>query len=178
MVEHNSKRGATMTAAFLSIVASPAFSADICKAVASHDVPAVEAPDSVLRKGEIDTAITQYRIDKKTKLASFCSHGGYCYPAAGLKLLNCKIGAKDDYDDPDETFYSVDVIRSKVPAAQLRYEDLDNRLLSMGLCSACASIAADTYLKRPASACGRTVRSALEGNPGATKALSDGDACR
>lgn len=165
-------------ASVLSIAASSSRAADICKAVALRDVPAVEAPDSILRKGEFDTAITQYRINKKTKLTSFCSHGGYCYPANGLKLLNCKVGAKDDYDDPDEVLYSVDVIRSKVPAAQLRYDDLDNRLLSMGLCSACASNAADTYIKRPTSACGRTVRAALEGNPGATKALTEGDACQ
>ena len=168
---------ASMFAAVLPMATSPSRAADICKAVALRDVAAIEAPDSILRKGETDTAITQYRVNKKTKAASFCSHGGYCYPASGLKLLNCKIGGKDDYDDPEEVFYGVDVVRSKVPAALLRYDDLDNRLLSLGLCNACASNAADAYLKHPASACGRTVRAALEGNPGATKALNESDVC-
>lgn len=168
---------ALVVAGALCATTSCTFAADICKAIALRDVPAVEAPDTILKKGDLDTAITQYRVSK-TGRASFCSHGGYCYPAAGLKLLNCKVGAKGDFDDPDDVFYEVDVIRSKVPPALLRYDDLDNKLLSMGMCSACASNAADTYLKRPNSPCGRTVRSALEGSPVATKALTDGNACQ
>ena len=42
-------------------------------------------------------------------------------------------------DSAYEIIYDVDVIRSKVPAATLRYDDVDNRLLEMSLCSACAS---------------------------------------
>lgn len=162
----------------VQMIPMPGFAADLCEAVAVRDTPAVEASDSILRRGEKDTAITQYRVSKKTRKAVFCSHGGYCYPADGLKLLNCRIGAKDDHNDPDDTFYSVDVIRSKVPRGALRYDDLDNRLLEIGMCNACASNAADTYLKHPASRCGMTVKAALEGNPVATKALTDGNVCR
>jgi hypothetical protein len=167
-----------VTIAALFAYATPALAADICEAVAIRDVPAVEAADSIIKKGEKDTAITQYRVSKSTGKAVFCSHGGYCYPADGLRLLNCKVGAKDNYDDPDDTYYSVDVIRSKVPATTLRYDDLDNRLLQMGMCSACASNAANEYLRHPGSRCGRTVKSAIEGNPVATKALTEGDACQ
>ena len=156
----------------------PTSAADICKAVALRDVPAVEDPSSILRKGEQDGAITQYRVNRKTGKSSFCSHGGYCYPAYSLELLNCKVGAKDEYNDPEDVFYSVDVVRTKVPAALLRYDDLDNRLLDMGLCNACASSAADTYIRRPRSKCGRIVGAALEGNPEAAKALKDDDVCR
>ena len=154
-----------------------ALAADICEAVATRDVPAEESPDAVLKKGQKDEAITQYRVDKKTGRAVFCSHGGNCYAADALKLLNCKIGAKDKFDDPDDTFYSVDVDRSKVPAALLRYDDLDNRLLDMGMCSACASNAAEAYLQRPRSKCAKLVRSALEGDPAATRALTRGAGC-
>jgi hypothetical protein len=55
--------------------------ADICKAIALRDVGALESPASVLERGSYDDAITQYRINKRTGVDSFCSHGGYCYPA-------------------------------------------------------------------------------------------------
>jgi hypothetical protein len=138
----------------------------------------VEATDSILKKGEKDSAITQYRVSKKTGKAVFCSHGGYCYPADGVRLLNCKVGAKDNFDDPDDIYYRLDVIRSKVSASTLRYDDLDNRLVEIGMCSACASNAATEYLKHPSSRCARTVKLALEGNSVATKALTEGDACQ
>jgi hypothetical protein len=154
--------------------------ADICKAVALRDVPAIDDPKSILRSGEYDTAITQYRVDKKTGQTSFCSHGGYCYPThisengrkvEALRLTNCKVGARDPYDDPDEIIYGVDVIRSSVSAADLKYEDLDNRLLEMGLCSACASNVADYYLRRPDSQCAQLTRRALAGDAKALKEL-------
>ena len=54
--------------------------ADICTAVALRDVPAIEDSSSMLKKGQFDTAITRYRVNKRTGETSFCSHGGYCYP--------------------------------------------------------------------------------------------------
>ena len=132
----------------LLLAATPASGSDICQAIALRDVQAIEVPDAKLKKGERDEAVTQYRINKKTGEATLCSHGGACFPVAvtengqrveALRLTNCKVGAKDPFDDPDETFYSLDVIRSKVPAAALRVDDVDNKLLDMGLCSACAS---------------------------------------
>ena len=172
-----SMRWAVAALILLPFVTAPARAADICEAIATRNVAAVEAPGSVIKKGEKDTAITQYNVSKKTGQGVFCSHGGYCYPADGLKLLNCKIGAKDSYNDPDEVSYGLDVIRSKNSSASLRYDDLDNQLLEMGMCSACASNAADTYIKRPGSPCGKTIKRALEGNPVAKKELANGDAC-
>jgi hypothetical protein len=162
--------------------------ADICKAVALRDVPAIEDPQSILKRGEYDTAITQYRIDKKTGQTSFCSHGGYCYPThinengskvEALRLTNCRIGARDPYDDPDEITYGVDVIRSSVSAAEFKYEELDNRLLEMGLCSACASNVADHYLRQPDSQCAQLTKRALAGDAKALNELQqDPDYCQ
>lgn len=147
--------------------------ADVCEAKALLAVPAVEDPSFILKPGEIDRAVTQYRVNKKTGNGVFCSHGGLCYPAhiivngrevEALRLTNCKIGARDPYEDPDDVFYSLDVIRSAVPPVRLKMDDVDNRLLEMGLCSACAGNAAYIYLTKPKSKCGRLVREALEGN--------------
>lgn len=156
--------------------------ADICEAIALRDVPAIESPTSILTRGEHDTAITQYRVDKKTGVTSFCSHGGYCYPThviangqkvEALRLTNCKIAKRSPYNAPDEITYDVDVIRSKVPAVTLKYDDLDNRLLEMGLCSACAANAASFYIKKPNSACAQLTKKALEGNPIAAEKLRE-----
>ena len=170
--------------ATLSVLWSLCFSfdvlaADSCKAIALRDVPALEDPSSILRRGEYDTGITQYRVSKQTGLASLCSHGGYCYPThvfvdgikvKVLRLTNCKVGKKD-YENSEEYFYDVDVIRSAVNAVDLRRDDVDNKLVGMGLCSACAANAAQHYVHRPRSKCGRLVKAALEGSSAALKRL-------
>jgi hypothetical protein len=167
----------------LTFSASASNSADSCHAVALRAVPAFENPTSVLKKGELDTAITQYRVNKKTGEGSFCSHGGYCYPSRvmengisveALKLTNCQIGKRDDFDDPDDIFYAVDVVRSKLSPMELKRDDVDNRLLDLGLCSACASNAAQHYVLEPQSQCARLVKEVLEGNPQALETLSSG----
>ncbi|MCI4680595.1 hypothetical protein K9U39_18015 [Rhodoblastus acidophilus] len=174
---------ALLAVLFATAPIMPAFAADICEAIVLRDVPAVEEPSSILRRGEHDTAITQYRVNKKTGMGSFCSHGGYCYPTdvlvdgqkvEALRLTNCKVGKKDDFDDPDDVFYRVDVLRSKVSPRELRVDDVDNRLLEMGLCSACAGNAAHYYVEMPNSKCGRLVKATLEGNPAALRTLKDG----
>lgn len=164
-------RFAAVFSAFLAILSSSANAADICKAVAIRDVAAIEDPASIIPQGGYDTAIT--RVRKSDGFPSFCSHGGYCYPAASLKLMNCRVGPKSSYNDNETDYYSVDVIRSKVSGQALRRDDLDNRLLEMGLCSACAGNAAHLYITRPKSACAQTVRQALEGNPTAARKLQD-----
>jgi hypothetical protein len=90
-----------------------------------------------------------------------------------LHLTNCKVGSRDAFDDPDEVFYSIDVIRSKIPPARLRLDDVDNRLLELGLCSACASNVAYLYVNQPASRCAKLAKQALEGNPQALAALQE-----
>ena len=100
----------------------------------------------MIPRGGYDEAITQYNVNKHTRMTSFCSHGGYCYPThvfingqkqEALRLVNCKVGAKA-WEDGDEVSYAVNVDRARNSAAALRADDVENRFLEIGLCSACA----------------------------------------
>ena len=178
-------------AAALAMVATcmsaSAFANDICRAVALRDVAAIQAPDSIIPRGGYDDAITQYNVNKQTKMTSFCSHGGYCYPThvyingqkqEALRLVNCKVGARAS-ESAEEVSYAVDVDRVRNSAATLRENDVSQRFLDMGLCSACASNVTAFYVRKPASACGRLAKQALEGNPAAASKLrEDPDYCR
>jgi len=165
--------------ALMDVSLSEALSADLCKAIALRDVAAVEAPDSILQRGAYDEAVTQYRVNKQTGMTTFCSHGGYCYPThvrvndekiEALRLVNCKIGGRN-YENREEIFYSVDVLRSKNSPTALRLDDLDNRFIEMGLCMACAGNVAMFYMQKPSSPCAQLAKQALEGNPVATDKL-------
>jgi hypothetical protein len=165
--------------ALIALRAAGASSADLCKAIALRDVAAIEDPHSFLSRGAFDDAITQYRVNKITGMTSFCSHGGYCYPDyvringkkyPALRLVNCKIGGRFD-EDQEDVYYSIDVDRSKNSAAALRLDDLDNKFLEMGLCSACADNVARYYVEKPSSQCARLAKKALEGNHEAEEAL-------
>ena len=170
------------------VLCGPASAADICKAIALRDVPALEAPESILKRGEYDTAITQYRMNKKTGMTSFCSHGGYCYPThviengakvEVLRLTNCKIGKRDEWDDPEEIFYNVDVLKSALSETEQKIDELDNKLLDLGLCSACASNVAHLYVRQPQSRCAALTRKALGGDAQALETLKQNpDYCR
>ena len=70
-------------------------------------------------------------------MTTFCSHGGYCYPThvrvngqkmEALRLINCKIGSRN-YEDKDEVFYSVDVVRSLIRPACSRAGKADRFVL-------------------------------------------------
>ena len=156
-----------------------ASAADICRAIALRDVAAMESADSVIPRGSYDEAITQYRVNKRTGVSVFCSHGGYCYPThvringqkvEALRLVNCQIGRKN-YEDAEENFYSVEVDRAKNSPSVLRRDDINNRLLEIGLCSACADNVAQWYVTQPASQCAQLALKALEGAPTATEVL-------
>ena len=158
---------------------------DICEAIALRDVPAIGVPSSFIRKGGKDDAITQFRVNIRTGRTSYCSHGGYCYPThvqvgddmlLALKMTNCKPSAtayERDGLEPDEVVYGLDVVRSRIPRDQMRREDVKNRMLSMGLCSACADNVAQFYTAAPKSQCAQLARSALEGNPESARALQE-----
>jgi len=169
----------TAALATISLSLAPAYGADLCKAIALRDVAAIEAPDTMIAKGQYQDSVTEYTVNKHTGTTAFCSHGGYCYPTRvsvdgrkveTLRLTNCKIGRQFDQDE-NEIRYAVDVVRQKNTAGALRIDDLDNRFLEMGLCSACAGTAAELYVKHPNSRCAHLAREALEGNPVATETL-------
>jgi hypothetical protein len=84
-----------------------------------------------------------------------------------LLLTNCKIGAIEPAIPgitDDNTSYALEVDRSRNSAAALMYDDLDNALLALGMCSACAGNAADIYMKQPDSPCASTVANAIAGD--------------
>lgn len=160
----------------------PAWASDICTAIAIRDVPAIESPDTILKAGEIDRAVTEFRIDKRTGRTSLCSHGGECYPThvksggdllEALRLQRCKVSYDHPYETQTVIIYGVDPIRSETPPAQLRYNDLFNRFSELGLCSACADNVTQYFMKKPDSACAKLALSALEGNPDALRTLTN-----
>jgi hypothetical protein len=167
-------------ALLLACAATPSLAADLCEGIATRDVAGDETVGD-LKKDQLLRSITEYRVPRKSGVPLYCVHGGNCYPADAIKLTNCKTGAQckecpsDQYD-----FYGMDLIRSKIPPELLRKNDLEDRLEDLGLCNPCAAGAADAYLNRPQSKCAQTVRSALEGDPDAAKALGDpqGTSCR
>ena len=60
----------------------------------------------------------------------------------------------------------------------LRASDVEATLMDrFGLCHACAGNAAYHYVREPSSACGRLVRSALEGDPEAAQRLENAENC-
>jgi hypothetical protein len=165
----------TASVAFAVLATTSAASAtdSICKAVAVRATAKTETL-AELKRGDIIDAITQYNVNKKTSVASLCSHGGGCYLADALQLTNCRINkTKPQYVDESEISYGLDLIRSKMPAEILRQNDVELKLLDLGMCNACADNAAAFYVKMPNSRCATLVRQGLEGNPTAIKTLRD-----
>ena len=92
------------------------------------------------------------------------------------QLTNCAVNfARPGFVDDSEIVYYLTVLRSKNSSVALRYEDVDNQLLDMGVSSAGAGTAADAYVRRPGSACGQLTKRALEGNPVARRQLIAGE---
>ena len=177
---------------FYTLIPTNAIANDPCEALALHDVTADGGnAESVIKRGDYDTAITQYNVDKKTGATTFCSHGGSCYPTQvtiggqqedALKLTNCKI-ADQPYagqGDEDQTTFGLVVDRSKFSSLELQYIDLDDRLSSLGLCSACTGGPAWYFLNQPKSVCAQLAKKALAGDSQALGILSgetDGPKC-
>jgi hypothetical protein len=99
-------------------VPGTALADDSCKAVALTQVPPDGATDPTviatesLKSGEIDEAISGYRVDKRTALGVFSARGGVAYPrflvrggqrVEALRLTNCRIGPKasETWDEVD-----------------------------------------------------------------------------
>jgi hypothetical protein len=146
----------------------------ICEAVAKYTTVETEDFPYALKRGEYIDAVTQYNVNKKTGMTSLCSHGGGCYPADALRLTNCIVDtSKPAYEDGDERSYGLILIRSKVPPTVLRQNDVELKLLELGMCNACADNAAAFYVKMPASRCANLVRPGLEGDPAAIEQLKE-----
>lgn len=162
---------------FIMILVSYGYAADECKAIAFRNVPSIENPSSIMYKGEYMTSISQYR--EEDGVSMFCAHGGYCFPryisvngkkVEALRLINCKIGKKRS-DGYGGYTYGLIIERTKISPKESLFNDVEDMLLDMGLCSSCADNATRYYIKQPSSLCATLVRSALSGNYRAKKAL-------
>ncbi|CAM5772004.1 hypothetical protein LMIY3S_03698 [Labrys miyagiensis] len=177
--------------AILLFSISAASSADICYGIASTTLQSVNSDGEILNddayyhRGDNVGAITQYNVNPRTGAAFICSHGGGCYAfkvsADGmhgdtLDLINCRVNPKVSSVDDGIEYHDIDVVRSKNSKSALRQDDIENRLIDLGACSACAGTMANSYIRHPRSRCAAFTRSVLEGNPVAIKRLSDGDA--
>ena len=155
--------------------------ADVCKALALTNVPAIESPTSVLHKGDYDLAITEYVINKQTGQHEFCSHGGYCYPTEvsengttveALRLTNCKVRSVVALDDNDETVHELDYETSQFSSTELRRIRLEDKLITMGLGSVDANNTAYITVTQPHSRCAQLTNKAISGDSTAINELT------
>lgn len=185
---------ATGLAALMAVTLSapPALAeSDLCQATALIDINSwlgdsrTGPPDIVLHKGDTYDAISVYEEDPQTGVGMFCVHGGVCLDryqvrngvkVEALRLQNCSI-RKVEHPQPNGYEFELVLDRSKVSPATLRYNDIDDRLLQLGMCNVCADNAADEYIRHPQSTCSQVVKSALEGNPDAAEQLDRLGAC-
>lgn len=171
--------------AAIALGSTSAEAADHCRATVLQNVHPMEYESETVRRGETVEAVTQLTRDRRTGRTYYCSHGGYCLPThvmiAGrrvpaLRLLNCRIDMAHAAGDANETTYETVMDSRRNSAATLRLDDVDNQLLDLGMCSACAGYAAYAYVHRPNSPCGVLVRQALAGDRAARRRLMD-DVC-
>ena len=157
-------------------VGSAAQAEDLCRAKVLRDVSPVSGGAYVVPKGGNLTAFNHYSFDEFGN-GMFCTHGGGCYPeyvtvegqgrVRALELTNCKIVRRNDG-------YYTEVDRSRNSAADLRFNDIEDQLIAIGMGLAPADNAARHYVQNPDGSCGRLVKRALEGNPDARRRLAAG----
>jgi len=95
-----------------------------CMAVALHDTYAIQDQDAVWKSGKTDGPVTEYDVDNRTGVASFCIHGGYCYLAyvsidgravQALRLTNCRVKQGSGTNYGKETDYELEAIPAQAP---------------------------------------------------------------
>jgi len=171
-------------ATLIAFLSTAARAADSCTATALVNIPA-GGMGYHAKKGEKIDAVTE--LVKSEGRTYYCSHGGGCLAAyvrvgeknvKAIRLDNCYVDLAHPHADTDEIVYYVEIDRRRNSAATLRYDDIDNEFLAMGLAPPFAATAALAYIRRPTSACGRLARMALEGSPDARRRInSNKNAC-
>jgi hypothetical protein len=159
----------------------PAMADDVCAIVALRDVASIDSPTTMMPRGGHRDSITQYQVDRGTAVASFCQHGGYCWPETvtidghketATKLTNCTVDRAHPSTDSDMVSYELVPDRQKIGQTVMRESDVADQLMRQGLCHACAQNDAAFYVRKPASQCGVLAKAALEGNPDALAVLN------
>jgi hypothetical protein len=143
-----------------------------CRAVATMDTPAIEDPTSIMHKGDILDNANVFQTDKNGSPTAYASPGGYSYPAANFKLLNCHV-AKIALPYP-ETGYGYDLVLNNTAsnANQIIEQSVFNQLVSAGVDEADAGNAADAYIHNPDTACGQAAKMILNGHTELVNGLS------
>jgi hypothetical protein len=156
---------------------------DVCVIKALRDVASIDDPTTMMQTGGQEDSITVYQVDRKTGVASFCQHGGYCWPetvtisgrkVTAIKLTNCSVDRQHPEPSEDEISYELLPDRPKIGQKVMRESDVADQLMRMGLCHACAQNDAAFYVHKPGSECGKLAKSSLEGNPDALAVLNGG----
>ncbi len=152
---------------------------DICEAKVLASLKTKDNPTPYYQVGDTISAITQYWFDVETQEFTLCQKGGGCYPQfisrngkkiETLKLNKCVVGPVISVSS-STVEYSLIPDRKNISSSALRSHYVSNRLVSLGIGIAPAENAAEYYIKRPNSQCGKLVKQVLEGNPGAFNTL-------
>jgi len=134
----------------INIIINPVRAEYWCKALALRDTHYNEDVRTRIKKG----ATVQFSSHFGDNL---CQHGGYCAKRYDFRLIDC-----DNHLRP---------IRTRNNAQAARFSDVEDTLIGLGLCTACASNATAWYIHLPSSRTGKQVKAALEGNPFAIQQL-------
>lgn len=164
------------------VSASPTLAQEICKGKVLRDIASFEDATRMLPKDHVIVALTQYWDNGWQK--KFCQQGGYCYPAfveindeteKSIELLNCKIQDKpdsvDEYGSSSEKLYNLEIVRASNSNRDLRFYDVQMRLVELGFALATVRYGAAMYVDEPDSKCAQLVRRVLENNPQAIAEL-------
>jgi hypothetical protein len=162
----------------LVLALTPALSkaSTFCTAIALIDTTSLEDAHFILHRGEVADGVTQYSFNRMTGEGAFCQRGGLCYPRyvtrrgqriEALHLKNCTIGKGEpfDADHPQGVWiYSLDIDPSLFSSSDVLESNVDDALVKLGMCNACAGNAAHIYVHLPHSSCSALIKSALVGD--------------
>lgn len=147
-----------------------------CRAILLHDVKAFGGSEISEKAGSIIDFIHLENVNDDGSPETYAVHGGSFYKASDIKLLNCHINKKRNDDGKG---FSYDTVLDDTPenAAEILRSTIESKLSALGLCSACASNAAQSYLNPQDSACKRAVKSILDGDTELVSILNGSEIC-
>jgi hypothetical protein len=137
------KFGTPMVALVALLASGPALAGDVCTLVALRDVASIEDPTTMMGRGGHQGAITQYRVDQGSGVASFCQHGGSCWPETvsidgrqetATKLTNCAVDRTQSSAFDGKVIYWLVPDRQKIGRQVMRESDVADQFVRLGLC--------------------------------------------
>ena len=108
-------RGFALTTLFFDTTSG--FIDDICEATALRDVAALKSPSSIIRKEQLDMALTQFQGRQERRRHVLLLARGYCYlthvkiggdKLQALRMKNCTVDVRGEEEkDDDYVIYAV-----------------------------------------------------------------------